>query len=304
MNYALVDLGSNTIRLSLYQTLPEGGFELLFSKKEMAGIVNYINDGVLSPAGIRRACAALERFQQLLRQFPAGELHVFATASLRNIRNTEEAVAEIRQQTGIQVDVLSGDSEAELGYYGALQSLDLRDGAMFDLGGGSTELVEVREGRILRAQSLPLGSLNLFNRCVSKIWPKRKELDAMQALVDKTLSEANLPLEKAARVCGVGGTARAVLKIANNWYQRPESNRRMTPEELHQITKLLQRRDDRARQLVLEACPDRLHTILPGCLLMDAVCDALCGGELWVSRSGVREGYLCDKLLRREGRSL
>lgn len=126
---------------------PEGGFERLFSEKEMAGLVNYISDGVLSEAGIRRACVALTNFRSLLHQFGMEQMHVFATASLRNIRNTEEAVAMIRDLTGIDVDVISGDEEAQLGYYGAMRTLEMRDGAMFDIGGGSTEIVEVRDGR-------------------------------------------------------------------------------------------------------------------------------------------------------------
>ena len=191
-----------------------------------------------------------------------------------------------------------GDLEAKLGYYGALLTLDLRDGAMFDIGGGSTEIVEVREGKILRAQSLPLGSLNLFRSCVSKIWPKSRELDAMRETVERTLTAANLPLEKTTRVCGVGGTARAVLKIANAWYGRPELERRMTPKELHQLTKALQKQDERVRQMVLNNCPDRIHTILPGALLMDAVSQALCRKELYISRTGVREGYLYHRILR------
>lgn len=298
LKYAIVDLGSNTIRLSVYHILPEGSYELLFSKKEMAGLVNYISGGTLSEAGIRRACAALMDFRELLRQFQIEEMRVFATASLRNIHNTEEAVGEIRQMTGIDVEVLPGDLEAELGYYGALQTLELKDGALFDIGGGSTEIVEVREGKILRAQSLPIGSLNLFNRCVSKIWPKQKELEAMGELIEDILSAVNLPTTKSPRVCGVGGTARAVLKIANAWYERPDLERRLTPKELHRLTKMLQKQDKQARRLVLNACPDRIHTILPGVLLMDTVCGALCGQELYVSCSGVREGYLYQKLLR------
>lgn len=297
MNYAIADLGSNTIRLSVYHTLPEGGFERLFSEKEMAGLVNYISDGVLSEAGIRRACVALTNFRSLLHQFGMNEMHVFATASLRNIRNTEEAVAMIRDLTGIDVDVISGDEEAQLGYYGAMRTLEMRDGAMFDIGGGSTEIVEVRDGRILRAQSLPIGSLNLFNRYVSGIWPKRKELEAIEQAVRKALKGANLPERKAGRVCGVGGTARAALKITNAWKDRPILERRMTPQELHKLKKMLLRRDPGARKLILNACPDRIHTILPGVVLMDAVCSALCSGELYISQNGVREGYLCHKLI-------
>ena len=69
MKFAIVDLGSNTIRLSVYNTLPEGGFDLLFSEKEMAGLVSYVHGGVLSPressgpAGpsgtFRRCCGSL-----------------------------------------------------------------------------------------------------------------------------------------------------------------------------------------------------------------------------------------------------
>lgn len=298
MNCAIVDMGSNTVRLSVYKLLPERRYELLFSKKEMAGLANYMEDGALSQAGIRRACGALAGLCAVLRHFPVEETHVFATAPLRNIRNTEEAVRAIRAETGVDVEVLSGELEAELGYYGAMQTLDLRDGAMFDIGGGSTEIVEVRKGELLRAESLPVGSLGLFRRCVSKIWPKRSELDAMRELVEETLAGADLPGEKSARVCGVGGTARAVLKIADAWYGRPGEDRRIALAELRELNRILQKRDDRARQLVLDACPDRIHTILPGALLMEAVCSALCEKELWISRSGVREGYLYRRLLQ------
>lgn len=297
MKYAVVDLGSNTIRLSVYNTLPGGGFDLLFSEKEMAGLANEVSGGALSQAGIRRACEALKRFQRLLELCGVERVKVFATASLRNVRNTAEAVDAIRRETGLSVEVLSGDEEAELGYYGALRTLDLRSGAMFDIGGGSTEIVEVEKGRILRAQSLPVGSLNLFDRHVSKIWPKRRELEAITQAAGKALRSAQLPGKKAERVCGVGGTARAVLKIANAYYDRPVVERRLTPGQLGELTEVLCRRDADARKLILRSCPDRIHTILPGLLLMNAVCEALCEKEIYISRYGVREGYLCRRIL-------
>lgn len=101
MNYGIVDLGSNTVRLSLYRVLPEGDYDLLFSKKEMAGLVNYISGGVLSQEGIHRACSILEKFRELLRHFGVENFYIFATAPLRNIRNSEEAVHTIRKKTGL-----------------------------------------------------------------------------------------------------------------------------------------------------------------------------------------------------------
>ena len=297
MKIAIVDLGSNTIRLSVYHILPDGGFELLFSEKEMAGLVSYVHKGTLSPEGIQRACGAIQDFQALLRQFDLEAPHVFATASLRNIRNTEEAVEWIREATGVVVDVISGELEAKLGYYGTQLATPLRDGAVFDIGGGSTEILEVRGGEIRRAQSLPMGSLELFNLCVDGLWPKKKELEKIRETVADALKQARLPEHRAEKVCGVGGTARAVLKIANAWLEKPAGNRLLTPAEVHGLTGLLLKRDHRARKLILRNCPDRVHTILPGLMLMNTLTDKLCRKELYISPYGVREGYLCHKLL-------
>ena len=144
MKCAIVDLGSNTIRLSLYNTLENGSFETLFSKKYMAGLAGYVSHGIMSNDGINQACAVLLDFKVLLQQLGVNEMHVFATASLRNIKNTEKALETIKRRTGLCVDVIAGSEEGILGYYGALYTTDLKNGIMFDIGGGSTEFVRVK----------------------------------------------------------------------------------------------------------------------------------------------------------------
>ena len=98
MKCAIVDLGSNTIRLSLYNTLENGSFETLFSKKYMAGLAGYVSHGIMSNDGINQACAVLLDFKVLLQQLGVNEMHVFATASLRNIKNTEKALETMKNQ--------------------------------------------------------------------------------------------------------------------------------------------------------------------------------------------------------------
>ena len=173
VNCAVVDLGSNTIRMTLYDVQDHGGFLPLFSEKRMAGLVNYIRDGVLSREGIEVACGVLRGFQRMLRQFGDIPMNVFATASLRNIKNTDEVLAAIRERTGLVVEVLSGELEARYGCLGAMLTCPLEGGAVFDIGGGSTEIVLLDNGRITRAESLDIGSLNLYNRYVSELWPDR-----------------------------------------------------------------------------------------------------------------------------------
>ncbi|HIZ56735.1 MAG TPA: hypothetical protein H9671_11185 [Firmicutes bacterium] len=297
MKYAIVDFGSNTVRLSVYDTLENGGFSLLFSEKEMVGIINYIDRDRLSQEGVRKACSVLQKFQNLLRHFGIQEMHVFATASLRNIANTGEVLEEIYRSTGIAVDLIPGDLEAKLGYYGVIADGDWKNGAMFDIGGGSTEILEVENGQICRAESFPIGSLNLFSQYVGHIWPKSKELEQMQKRVRQILTHADLPQKKVEAVCGIGGTARAVLKIANAYYGRDTECRSMTLDELDEIKNLLFKRNRKAQKLILRACPDRIHTILPGLSIMHAVGKTLRCEKIRISKYGVREGYLCHKLV-------
>ena len=298
MKSAIIDLGSNTIRLSVYHILEGGGFELLFSKKEMAGLVGYIRHGVLSQEGIEKACNTLKTFISLLRQLQVEDVHVFATASLRNITNTDEAVHLIYQRTGILVDVISGKLEAAFGYYGAFYSDKPNDAALFDIGGGSTEILEVKHKNIYSSQSLSMGSLNLFSQFVSKLWPKDKEISDIQKYIQEMLAKVSLPEGKFSRIYGIGGTARAAMRIINDYYGRNRDCNIFTRKDLEEVTSILLEKNKLTKKLIINNCPDRIHTIIPGILIMNALSENLCGNDIFISKYGVREGYLCHKILK------
>lgn len=298
MKYAVVDMGSNSMRLSVYDAHENGDFDLIFSEKKMAGLANYIEYGALSRKGIEVACEILRGFQWILRHFNISDMHVFATASLRNIKNTDEASEDIYDKTDIKVDVLSGKEEAELGYYGAITKCDENLGAMFDIGGGSTEVTSIKIGKIQHAQSVGIGSLNLFNLFVSKIWPDKSEIKQIRECIDSELESIDFPDEKSECIGGIGGTARAALKISNFYFDRPETNRFIYLDELKEISSILTARRGSARKLILKNCPDRIHTILPGIIIMDELCRRMCSDKIFISKYGVREGYLCRRLMK------
>lgn len=297
MKCAIVDLGSNTIRLSLYNTLENGSFETLFSKKYMAGLAGYVSHGIMSNDGINQACAVLLDFKVLLQQLGVNEMHVFATASLRNIKNTEKALETIKRRTGLCVDVIAGSEEVILGYYGALYTTDLKNGIMFDIGGGSTEFVRVKNGKVKKSQSISIGSLNLFHNHVSGLWPDKKEQKAIAKRISKRLDAVDFPKKAPEKVCCVGGTCRAILNIVNYHFNKEENNRIITKEEFNKILKILLKRDAASRNYILKLCPDRVHTIIPGMLVVKEIIERLHCEKIWVSRYGVREGYLCKNFL-------
>lgn len=219
-------------------------------------------------------------------------------ASLRNIRNTGEVLAAIRENTGLEVEVLSGELEARYGCIGAMLTCPLAGGAVFDIGGGSTEIVRLENGKIVSAQSLDIGSLNLYNRYVSELWPSRPEIDELTSAVRKKLRTADLPKKPSPFICGIGGhcpgCAEDCQSVSGKAGEQPSAH----CGELDRTAAMLLDRKNTARKLILKNCPDRVHTILPGVIVMTTVTHKLCKEQLYISRYGVREGYLCQKLIK------
>ena len=293
----IVDLGSNTIRLSIYHW--EGqDFRLLLNKKTMAGLAGYVQGGVLSDSGILVACRTLSSYRALLDNFQVSKMHVFATASLRNISNTGEAVETIRDVTGIPVEVLSGDEEAALSFKGAVLPGGVSTGLLADIGGRSFELVSYEDMSITSACSLPVGSLSLYTRFVNGLFPTPEERKAMRAYVEEQLDRARTAGVRRSRLCGVGGTIRALNKLSVDVFHKPPESRSMTAEELRELYKLLKKDGRDTLRQILHAAPDRVHTLVPGLVILNTIIKAYGVEQVTASSSGVREGYLMDRVMK------
>ena len=203
--YAVIDIGSNTVRMVIY-TAEDAAFHGLFSKKYTLGLAGYIQDGIMTQEGIHKLCAALLECRMMLEQFEIERYFVFATASLRNIQNTREAVDQVFLVTGFSIDVISGQAEAYLDYYGVMVDAPLENGLLFDIGGGSTELVTIAHDGPGVIESLPIGSLTLAKEYVDKVFPKQSECEKIQARIRKELKKRKLHrLPAHTALCGVGG---------------------------------------------------------------------------------------------------
>lgn len=293
-NCGIVDVGSNTVRLSIYRYEKES-FKLLLGKKETAGLAGYVEQGSLCPEGIQSACRVIARFQSLLGNLGVEELHVFATASLRNIVNTDEAISAIWGATGVAVEVLSGAQEAALSYLGALWGVPAQagPGLLADIGGGSTELVVYEREHIHSAVSLPLGSLSLFTRHVSGVFPTAGERKAIRSQVSQALAQVK-PIP-CAHLRGVGGTVRAAGKLRGL-----KPGQALPAQELQQLYRRLKKGDNAALHQILRLSPDRIHTLLPGLIILKDILNTFSVETVDVSPQGVREGYLLSRVLGKE----
>lgn len=297
MKQAIIDIGSNSIRLTLYE-IENGSFKILFREKIMAGLAGYVENGALSAEGVECACAGLLTFRSILQTLHIEHISVFATASLRNISNTQQALGIIRAATGYSVEVLSGESEALLGYAGAMQELHLRSGAFLDIGGASTEIVTFDEGKPVDFASFPIGSLSLYRRCVKRILPGQGSLKRLQQEIDKTIQPGHAALAERPLLVGVGGTARAAFKLAQHYYKISSDCHTITAGQLNSLCRFLCSGKKEASDLILRLEAERIHTLVPGVLILQHIFQLFGAQQLIISKYGVREGYLCKKILQ------
>lgn len=300
MKYAVIDLGSNTIRLVVYEET-NAEFHALFTQKFTAGLAAYLQDGMMTPEGIRLICTTLQRCKMLLKEFTPCTTLAFSTAPLRNIRNTQEAIDQIYAETGYSVDVLTGLEEAYLDYYGVQRELPVESGLLFDIGGGSTEVLTFAHDGTGVIESVPIGSLNLSKKHIAKLFPDKKERDAIRLQVQKSLKRHKLNhLPPYETLCGIGGTARTVLQLLQAMKVILPAQRTFTAEQFRKLKKFLWKKDSAVMKLLTQYCPDRLHTIFSGILILETLILQSRCTTVYVCKYGVREGYLRRYLMQQK----
>ncbi|QSX09122.1 phosphatase [Alkalibacter rhizosphaerae] len=298
MIYALIDIGSNTMRMNMYKC-ENNTIHLLFGTKEPAGLAGYVDYGVLSQKGIDKAISVLRSFQGIVSNFQVDQLYVFATASLRNIANSNAALKQIKKATELEIDLLSGEDEAILDFIGAIKVTDMDDGIVVDIGGGSTEIVTFKERQIINAASIPIGSLNLYKHWVEGLLPTKEEQKKIKREINKELDlMEDMMIDSYDSICGVGGTIRGARKLNNAAYDLPDANGLLEVKKIKKVLKRLGKDDRDAVDQILKVVPDRVHTIIPGMMILKEVAKRFEAKDIHVSQYGVREGYLYDKVLK------
>src|SRR4029078_12598810 len=156
---AVIDIGSNSVRLVVYEGVTRSPTPL-FNEKTLAGLGRELQTkGLLPSDAVEKALLALKRFRALCDTMQVQRLWVLATAACRDARNGKDLIAAAEQICRTKIDVISGQREAVPPALGVVSGFSRPDGIVGDLGGGSLELVDVHGARIKPGITLPLGGL-------------------------------------------------------------------------------------------------------------------------------------------------
>ncbi|NGQ96562.1 Ppx/GppA family phosphatase [Brevibacillus sp. SYP-B805] len=305
---AIIDMGSNTIRMVIFQ-VAEHAYHLIDDTKETVRLSEYMGaEMTLKPAAVDRALAALQRFMKLCRSRDVKTVIPVATAAVRGARNREEFLGRVEQETGLAFRVLSGEEEAYYGFLGVINGFREECGYTLDIGGGSSEIT-LFEGRALSsAISMPFGALTLTERFRSKAGDGRVEAEELRRYLRTAFGrEAWLGSRRGLPVIGLGGTVRNIARVHRHLIHYPlESAHQyaMSKEQVDETLRMLSGLSLRQLQELPGLSKDRADLIVAGGMIIQTLMEAVEAPILLISGNGLREGLFYEHMQQRspEGR--
>lgn len=302
--FAAIDLGTNNCRLLIAKPAAGGNFRVIDSFSRIVRLGEGLAEtGRLSPAAIERTVAALKICAEHLRARNVTHLRAIATEACRQAENAGELVARVREETGIDLDIVTADEEARLAALGCAPLIGRRyEGALvFDIGGGSTELIWTRKkdgvAETLASVSLDAGVVTLSER-LGADRPLADYLKAMKPLFAgaRKKIEKNLPLDISAHhLLGTSGTVTTLagISLGLTRYERARVD-----ASWHNCTDILAVVDRLAglkrpaRAAIGCIGEERADLVLPGCAIFSAIHAEWPCAELRVADRGLRDGML------------
>ncbi|MCC5466488.1 exopolyphosphatase [Pelosinus baikalensis] len=304
---AIIDLGSNSARLIIVEIYTNGSYNLIYHQKDAVRLGQEADKNrQLQPEAMARTMSLLKSFAHMCQIFHTDKILGVGTAALRNAVNGSEFVKKIQKETGISIDIISGEKEAKLGYLGAINTLDVTDAILFDLGGGSTELTLIKNRKAEEVISLPFGAVTLTERFKLENKATEVQLADLDEFLSQELAKVpwletlNLPL------IGIGGTARSIGKMEqkrNHYPLLKLHNYRTSSLSFHSLWEDVIKMSCAQRRKIAGLSSERADIIISGLAIVKHLFEKIDSTQLIISSCGVREGLFLQYYLSQTGQT-
>jgi exopolyphosphatase/guanosine-5'-triphosphate,3'-diphosphate pyrophosphatase len=300
---AIIDIGSNSARLVIFEKTSRYGFHLICEQKSKVRIGEgaYEKGGYLQPIGIKRAFFTLLSFLHTIQKYQVHKTICVATSALRDAPNGKLFVQWIQKELGLSIKIIDGKKEAKYGAIAANNLLPLYDGITIDIGGGSSDMALIKKGNIIDTYSLNLGTVRLKELFFDKKMSHKKINQEAKAYIEMELEK--IPTHFKSNIAiGIGGTARTLSKGIMKRSEYPL-------DKLHAFSYDIDHFRDYLDAIPLSSAKNlkrfglkknRYDTIREGTLIWNAILSHIGANSVISSSVGVREGVFLEQSLKQE----
>ncbi|MCZ0754274.1 Ppx/GppA family phosphatase [Anoxybacillus sp. J5B_2022] len=306
--YGIIDIGSNTIRLVIYERQKSGRLREIENVKAVARLRNYLTDKhILTEEGILLLLDTLRSFQEITRHHQLERVICVATATIRQAQNQQEIIQLVEASTDFRMRVLTGEEEAYYGFLAVVNSTSITEAITVDIGGGSTEVTYYKDRELLESYSFPFGALSLRQSFVAGNVPTQEELDRLSAYLTEQFQSLPWLLGKKVPLIAMGGSARNVVQIHQLMKQYPLAGvhqYEMKRKHLLEVRKLLTSLSFEEIQKLEGLSKDRADLIIPALEVFRVLYEMVGASSFVLSRKGLRDGIFYEELIQPFGTRL
>jgi exopolyphosphatase/guanosine-5'-triphosphate,3'-diphosphate pyrophosphatase len=296
---SIIDVGSNSVRLLVARQINDAAFEVVDEERYPARLGQGQLDGYLSRSGIERGLRAMRICAEVAASYGPIATVAVGTEAIRRAPNAYELIDAVARETGLRIRTLSAEEEAHASFLGAVNSTQLRDGYVVDVGGGSLEVVTVERRSLVAAKSVPFGALYASERYLKSDPPAAKDVRALR----KAVRQAIGPLPARPALVGLGGAVRNLARmqrLKSGYPLRRLHGFTVSRLDLHRLALSLCATDADGRRKMAGVSMNRLDSLPAAAIVLDEVLDLAGASDLQVAGQGLREGLLWQEL-RGEG---
>lgn len=287
---AAADIGSNTAHLLVAATDGEIVMRIDNMNEWVPLGETVARTGIISKEYVDQLVGAVKEFRKISLAKGAKGLFVFATEAMRSAKNHKDVLKRIKQETGIVVEIISPQREAEFSFLGVrLDTREVEPDLMFEVGGGSAQIAVVDKDAILDEISLPLGTGRLIAEAGLTNPCPIETKDQARAYIDKVLATAELRPGPSPHAIASGGVARGLWRALH-----PDGEKRLNRTEIEYLVWATERLSVERIIERFNVKPKRASTLLPGALVYHALMERYELDDLIVSEFGVREGAVIE----------
>ena len=307
---AIIDLGTNTFHLLITEingTVVPGNI----CKKTIPVKLghNGINQGFIHSDAFLRGIKALENFHQLIIQHKVNQVKAMATAAIRNASNGDDFIAEVKKKTGIEIEIIDGETEACLIYAGVRKAVKLgtETGLIMDIGGGSVEFILCNSTEIFWKRSFPLGAAKMMDQFHHSDPVSAQDVQLFTDHLDETLPELiNQCIQyQPTKLIGSAGAFETFEELVRRRFHSEEKEKNLPARQINLdhfnvIASLLLQSTHEERSEMPGLVALRVDMIVVATLLAQFIINRLSIKKIIISEYSLKEGILFDLLSRKE----